>query len=84
MLYATPSISVVGPRIIRPFSSYSVAIAGGSRPYTLYVAVEGRRGNGEQFTQGREVQIPAASSRLIELEVCITTIYHCQQNLYSN
>ncbi|XP_004927018.1 C3 and PZP-like alpha-2-macroglobulin domain-containing protein 8 [Bombyx mori] len=65
----TQCISVVGPQILRPFSSYSVAIAGGSRAYTLYVAVEGRRENGEQFSQGREVQIPAASARLIELEI---------------
>ncbi|KAJ0181857.1 hypothetical protein K1T71_002579 [Dendrolimus kikuchii] len=63
------SLSVVGPQVLRPFSTYSVAVAGGSRAHTLYVAVEGKRSNGEQFTQGREVQIPAASSRLIELEI---------------
>uniref|UniRef100_A0A2A4K0R1 TEP1-F n=1 Tax=Heliothis virescens TaxID=7102 RepID=A0A2A4K0R1_HELVI len=63
------SISVLGPRVLRPFNSYTVAIAGGSRAYTLYVAVEGRRANGEQFTKGREVQVPAAASRLIELEI---------------
>lgn len=62
-------LSVVGPQVLRPFSTYSVAVAGSSRAHTLYVAVEGKRGNGEQFTQGREVQIPAASSRLIELEI---------------
>ncbi|CAH0603133.1 unnamed protein product [Chrysodeixis includens] len=62
-------ISVIGPRALRPYGSYTVAIAGGSRAYTLYVAVEGRRANGEQFTKGREVQVPAATSRLIELEI---------------
>lgn len=62
-------ISVLGPQVLRPFSSYTVAIAGGSRAYTLYVAVEGRRANGEQFTKGREVQVPAAATRLIELEI---------------
>ncbi|KAH9632718.1 hypothetical protein HF086_013090 [Spodoptera exigua] len=62
-------ISVLGPKVLRPFNSYTVAIAGGSRAYTLYVAVEGRRANGEQFTKGREVQVPAAATRLIELEI---------------
>ncbi|XP_022820433.1 CD109 antigen-like [Spodoptera litura] len=62
-------ISVLGPQVLRPFNSYTVAIAGGSRAYTLYVAVEGRRANGEQFTKGREVQVPAAATRLIELEI---------------
>lgn len=55
--------------MLRPFSSYRVAIAGGSRAHTLYVAVEGRRANGEQFSQGREVQVQAAASRIIELDV---------------
>ncbi|KAJ8726365.1 hypothetical protein PYW07_001063 [Mythimna separata] len=62
-------ISVLGPRLLRPYTSYTVAIAGGSRAYTLYVAVEGRRANGEQFTKGREVQIPVAATRLVELEI---------------
>lgn len=62
-------ISVLGPRVLRPYSSYTVAIAGGARAYTLYVAVEGRRANGEQFNQGREVQVPAGESRLIELDI---------------
>ncbi|CAH0748966.1 unnamed protein product [Diatraea saccharalis] len=62
-------ISVVGPRILRPFGPYSVAIAGGSRAYTLYVAVEGRRSNGEQFTQGRQVQIPPATSRQVDFDI---------------
>lgn len=67
------SISVVGPRVLRPFGSYRVAIAGGSRAHSLYVAVEGRRANGEQFTQGREVQVQAAASRIIELDVSCKT-----------
>ncbi|CAH0404826.1 unnamed protein product [Chilo suppressalis] len=62
-------ISVVGPRVLRPFSSYSVAIAGGSRAYTLYVAVEGRRSNGEQFTLGRQVQVPPATSRQVDFDI---------------
>lgn len=66
---------MLGPRALRPYGSYTVAIAGGSRAYTLYVAVEGRRANGEQFTKGREVQVPAATSRLIELEVSIHRLY---------
>ncbi|XP_075992321.1 thioester-containing protein 1 allele R1-like [Anticarsia gemmatalis] len=66
---AVQCISIVGPRILRPYSAYTVAIGGGSRAYTLYVAVEGRRANGEQYNEGREVQIPAAASRLIELEI---------------
>lgn len=55
--------------MLRPFSPYTVAVAGGSRAQSLYVAVEGRRANGEQFQQGREVQLQAASSRLLDLEV---------------
>ncbi|XP_028159271.1 CD109 antigen-like [Ostrinia furnacalis] len=62
-------ISVVGPRVLRPFSSYSVAIAGGSRAHTLYVAVEGRRSNGEQFSQGRQVQVPPATSRQVDFDI---------------
>ncbi|CAB3250011.1 unnamed protein product [Arctia plantaginis] len=62
-------ISVIGPRALRPFSSYTVAIAGSSRSYSLYVAIEGRRANGEQYNLGREVQVPAATSRVIELEI---------------
>lgn len=59
--------------MLRPFGSYRVAIAGGSRAHSLYVAVEGRRANGEQFTQGREVQVQAAASRIIELDVSCKT-----------
>ncbi|KAM3964840.1 thioester-containing protein 1 allele R1 [Aphomia sociella] len=62
-------ISVVGPKVLRPFSTYSVAIAGGSRAHNLYVAVEGRRTNGEQFTQGQEVQVQAARSRHVEFNI---------------
>ncbi|CAG4944809.1 unnamed protein product [Colias eurytheme] len=62
-------VSVLGPRILRPHSSYKVSIAGGSRAHNLYVAVEGKRSTGEQFTQGREVQIPAATSKLINIEI---------------
>ncbi|KAL0849223.1 hypothetical protein ABMA28_013556 [Loxostege sticticalis] len=62
-------ISVVAPRVLRPFSSYSVAIAGGSRAHTLYVAVEGRRSNGEQFSQGRQVQVPPATSRQVDFDI---------------
>ncbi|XP_052755570.1 thioester-containing protein 1 allele R1-like isoform X2 [Galleria mellonella] len=62
-------ISVVGPKVLRPFSTYSVAIAGGSRAHNLYVAVEGRRANGEQFTQGQEVQVQAATSRHVEFNI---------------
>lgn len=60
---------MIGPRVLRPFSLYTVAIAGSSRSYSLYVAIEGRRANGEQYNLGREVQVPAATSRVIELEV---------------
>ncbi|XP_049864919.1 CD109 antigen-like isoform X2 [Pectinophora gossypiella] len=63
------SISIVGPRVLRPFASYRVAVAGDSRAHSLYVAVEGRRSTGEQFSQGREVQVQAASSRLIDLDI---------------
>ncbi|KAG6455793.1 hypothetical protein O3G_MSEX009390, partial [Manduca sexta] len=72
VIFAFPAIqciSVVGPKVLRPYSAYTVALAGGSRAHTLYVAVEGRRASGEQFNQGREVQIPAASSRLVELDI---------------
>ncbi|XP_053625843.1 thioester-containing protein 1 allele S3-like [Plodia interpunctella] len=62
-------ISVVGPRVLRPFSSYTAAVAGGSRAYTLYVAVEGRRDNGQQFTHGQEVQVPPATSRNIQFDI---------------
>ncbi|KAL4708067.1 hypothetical protein ACJJTC_009846 [Scirpophaga incertulas] len=62
-------ISVIGPRVLRPFNSYSVAIAGSTRAYTLYVAVEGRRANGEQFSQGRQVQIPPATSRQVDFDI---------------
>ncbi|XP_013188878.2 C3 and PZP-like alpha-2-macroglobulin domain-containing protein 8 [Amyelois transitella] len=62
-------ISVVGPRVLRPFSTYTVAVAGGSRAYTLYVAVEGRSDNGQQFTQGQEVQVPPATSRHIQFDI---------------
>ncbi|XP_038206788.1 C3 and PZP-like alpha-2-macroglobulin domain-containing protein 8 isoform X2 [Zerene cesonia] len=62
-------VSVLGPRLLRPHSSYKVSIAGGSRAHNLYVAVEGKRSTGEQFTQGREVQIPAATSKLINIEI---------------
>lgn len=55
--------------MLRPFGNYKVSIAGGSRAYNLYVAVEGKRATGEQFSQGRVVQVPAAASRLIDLEV---------------
>lgn len=68
------SVSVVGPRILRPFGSYRVAVSGGARPQTLFVAVEGRRATGEQFSQGREVQVQAANSRLIDLDVSNNTI----------
>ncbi|XP_072936646.1 thioester-containing protein 1 allele S3-like isoform X2 [Epargyreus clarus] len=62
-------ISVVGPRVLRPFGSYRVSIAGGSRAHNLYVAVEGKKTNGEQFSQGREVQVQAGTSSLIGLEI---------------
>ncbi|XP_026329682.1 CD109 antigen-like isoform X2 [Hyposmocoma kahamanoa] len=69
----TPSViqcvSVLGPRILRPFGSYRIAVSGGSRPQTLYIAVEGRRATGEQFSQGREVQVQTANSRLIDLDI---------------
>ncbi|CAG5022083.1 unnamed protein product [Parnassius apollo] len=60
-------LSVVGPRVLRPYTSYKISIAGSSRAHNLYVAVE--RESGEQFSQGREVQVPAATSRLIELDI---------------
>ncbi|KAJ2953639.1 hypothetical protein O0L34_g1251 [Tuta absoluta] len=63
------SISVVGPRVLRPFGSYRVVVAGDSRAHSLYVAVEGRRATGEQFSQGREIQVPAANSRLVDLDI---------------
>ncbi|KAG7311407.1 hypothetical protein JYU34_002449 [Plutella xylostella] len=62
-------VSVVGPRILRPYSPYRVAVAGGPRAQSLYVAIEGRRANGEQFQQGREVQVQPGSSRLVDLDV---------------
>lgn len=46
-----------------------MSIAGGSRAHNLYVAVEGKKSNGEQFSQGREVQVQAGTSSLIGLEV---------------
>ncbi|CAH2104660.1 unnamed protein product [Euphydryas editha] len=62
-------VSVVGPKVLRPFGNYKVSIAGGSRAYNLYVAVEGKRATGEPFSQGRVVQVPVAASRLIDLEI---------------
>ncbi|XP_026487589.2 thioester-containing protein 1 allele S3-like [Vanessa tameamea] len=62
-------VSVLGPKALRPFGNYKVSIAGGSRAHNLYVAVEGKRATGEQFSQGRLVQVPPAASRLIDLEI---------------
>ncbi|XP_063529848.1 thioester-containing protein 1 allele R1-like [Cydia strobilella] len=62
-------ISVIGPRVIRPYSAYRVAVAGGPRAQTVYVAVDGRKANGEPYSQGREVQVQAASSRIVDLEI---------------
>ncbi|XP_013181291.1 PREDICTED: C3 and PZP-like alpha-2-macroglobulin domain-containing protein 8 [Papilio xuthus] len=59
-------LSVVGPRVLRPHTSYKVSIAGSSRAHNLYVAVEREGG---PFSQGREVQVPAATSRLLELDI---------------
>ena len=62
-------MSVLGPKALRPFVNYKVSIAGGSRAHNLYVAIEGKRATGEQFSQGRVVQVQAATSRLVDLEV---------------
>lgn len=62
-------ISVVGPRMLRPHSPYRVALAGGPRTDSIYVAIEGRRANGEQFTQGKETQVQSGSSRVIDIEI---------------
>lgn len=69
------SISVIGPRVLRPHSPYRVALAGGTRTQSLYVAVEGRRANGEQFTQGRETQLQSGSSRILDLDVSTISGY---------
>ncbi|VVD02140.1 unnamed protein product [Leptidea sinapis] len=69
ILGAVQSVSVLGPRVLRPHSLYRVSIAGGSKAHNLYVAVEGKKATGEQFNQGREVQVPAASSKLINIEI---------------
>lgn len=63
------SVSVLGPRVVRPHSPYRVAVAPGSRAQTLYIAIEGRRATGEQVTQGREVQVQPGTSRIVDLEV---------------
>lgn len=63
------SVSVLGPRVLRPYSNYKVSVSGGSRALNLFVAVEGKRANGEQFSQGRVIQVPEATSRLLDLEV---------------
>lgn len=68
------SVSVVGPRILRPHNPYTVVVAAGSKPQSLYVAVEGRKSNGEQYTQGREVQVQPGLSRILDLEV--STIFY--------
>ncbi|CAK1549918.1 unnamed protein product [Leptosia nina] len=62
-------VTVLGPRVLRPHSLYRISIAGGSRAHSLYVAVEGKKSTGEQFSQGREVQIPAATSKLINIGI---------------
>lgn len=62
-------MSILGPKLLRPYGNYKVSIAGGSRAHNLYVAVEGKKSTGEQFSQGRVVQVPPAASRLVELEV---------------
>ncbi|CAH4004421.1 unnamed protein product [Pieris brassicae] len=72
-ILSTPSlvrcVTVLGPRVLRPHTSYKVSIAGGSRAHNLYVAVEGKKSTGEPFSQGREIQISAATSKLINLEI---------------
>lgn len=62
-------MSILGPKLLRPYGNYKVSIAGGSRAHNLYVAVEGKKSTGEQFSQGRVVQVPPAATRLVELEV---------------
>ncbi|XP_045774990.1 C3 and PZP-like alpha-2-macroglobulin domain-containing protein 8 [Maniola jurtina] len=63
------SVSILGPKLLRPYGNYKISIAGGSRAHNLYVAIEGKRSTGEQFSQGRVVQVPAAASRLVDLEI---------------
>ncbi|KAI8427884.1 hypothetical protein MSG28_002244 [Choristoneura fumiferana] len=48
-------LSVTAPAVIQ--CAYRVAVAGGARAQTVYVAVEGKRATGELYSQGREVQI---------------------------
>ncbi|CAG9566895.1 unnamed protein product [Danaus chrysippus] len=62
-------VSVLGPKVLRPYGNYKVSIAGGDKAHNLYVAIEGRKTTGEQFSQGRVVQVAPASSRLIELDI---------------
>ncbi|CAH0725826.1 unnamed protein product, partial [Brenthis ino] len=62
-------VSVLGPKVLRPYVNYKVSIAGGSRAHNLYVAIEGKRATGEQFSQGRVVQVQPATSRLMDLEI---------------
>ncbi|CAH2243434.1 jg9350 [Pararge aegeria aegeria] len=63
------SVSILGPKLLRPYGNYKISIAGGSRAHNLYVAIEGKRSTGEPFSQGRVVQVPAAASRLVDLEI---------------
>ncbi|XP_023935608.2 thioester-containing protein 1 allele S3 isoform X2 [Bicyclus anynana] len=63
------SVSILGPKLLRPYGNYKISIAGGSRAYNLYVAIEGKRSTGEQFSQGRVAQVPAAASRVVDLEI---------------
>ncbi|XP_041986950.1 CD109 antigen-like [Aricia agestis] len=62
-------VSVLGPRVLRPYSNYKVSVSGGPRALNLFVAIEGKRANGEQFSQGRVIQVQEATSRLVDLEI---------------
>lgn len=66
---------MVAPRVFRPFSAYRVAVAGGARAQSVYVAVEGKRATGQLYSQGREVQVQAGTSRIVDLEVNLQ-LYH--------
>ncbi|GBP44986.1 hypothetical protein EVAR_33414_1 [Eumeta japonica] len=61
--------SVLGPRTLRPHSTYRAVLAGGSSALTLDVAVEGRRATGEPYSQSREVQLRPGTSRILDLEI---------------